>query len=347
MVLQTSGQISLANLATEFGDSAPHSLSEFYRGGGLVSSSTTNSNVPTSGAISLANFYGAQAAVEFTAEYLIVAGGGGGGQSLPTLPGNNRYGYADGGGGGGGLLTGTFTLNSTKIYTAVIGAGGNVNASGSGSSLTNSTDTNEIASVVGGGYGGYLDLYGGNGGSGGGGQSIAPPNGVATSGANTGGGIGTTGQGYAGSAGAIPIAPCDYYFRGACLIVGAIQNWRAGDGGGAGSAGLVSYSQNPSNGLAVWGTTYADGGQGAWADSTTTIYAAQTAGGQNTGNGGSGGYSNINGTATGAPGGSGLVIIRYPIAYGAAATTTGAPQTYTDTDYRYYKFTGSGTLRLS
>jgi hypothetical protein len=347
MVLQSSGQISLANLATEFGDSAPHSLSEFYRGGGLVSNSATNSNVPTSGTISLANFYGAQAAIEFTAEYLVVAGGGGGGQSLPTLPGNNSYGYADGGGGAGGLLTGTFTLNSTKTYTAVIGAGGNVNTNGSASSLTNSTDSAGIASVVGGGYGGYLSNYGGVGGSGGGGQSIAPPANTATTGSFTGGGLGTAGQGYEGANGNAPTTPCDFFFRGACLIVGTMQNWRAGDGGGAGSAGLLSYSSNASNGLAVWGTTYADGGSGARADSGTNITAANTAGGQNTGDGGSGGYSRVNGTAAGAPGGSGVVIIRYPIAYGTAAATTGSPSTYTDATYRYYKFTGSGTLRLS
>lgn len=36
MTLQSSGAISLANLASEFGDTVPHSMSEFYKGGSLV-----------------------------------------------------------------------------------------------------------------------------------------------------------------------------------------------------------------------------------------------------------------------------------------------------------------------
>ena len=38
----------------------PHSLSEYYRGGGLVPDTSININVPTSGTISISNFYGAQ-----------------------------------------------------------------------------------------------------------------------------------------------------------------------------------------------------------------------------------------------------------------------------------------------
>jgi hypothetical protein len=59
MALQSSGAISLSDLATEFPDTTPHSLSEFYRGGGKVPDAAGNSAVPTSGAISLGNFYGA------------------------------------------------------------------------------------------------------------------------------------------------------------------------------------------------------------------------------------------------------------------------------------------------
>jgi hypothetical protein len=36
MTLQSSGAISLSNLATEFSDTAPHSFSEFYKAGSLV-----------------------------------------------------------------------------------------------------------------------------------------------------------------------------------------------------------------------------------------------------------------------------------------------------------------------
>tara|TARA_R100000329_G_scaffold86009_1_gene72631 strand:+ start:805 stop:1683 length:879 start_codon:yes stop_codon:yes gene_type:complete len=57
MALQSSGAITLAQIADEFGGSTPHSLSEYYRGGSFVTSN--NTSVPTSGAIDFADFYGA------------------------------------------------------------------------------------------------------------------------------------------------------------------------------------------------------------------------------------------------------------------------------------------------
>lgn len=59
MTLQSSGPISIANIVTEFGGVAPHSLNEYYRGGTYVPNISVNNNVPTSGTISLSNFYGA------------------------------------------------------------------------------------------------------------------------------------------------------------------------------------------------------------------------------------------------------------------------------------------------
>ena len=59
MALQSSGAISLSDIASEFGDSTPNSISEFYRGGSLVPNTSTNTNVPTSGQISFSQFYGA------------------------------------------------------------------------------------------------------------------------------------------------------------------------------------------------------------------------------------------------------------------------------------------------
>lgn len=49
MALQSSGPISLNNVAGEFGGSTPHSLSEYYG---------VDDGVPGSGTISLSNFYG-------------------------------------------------------------------------------------------------------------------------------------------------------------------------------------------------------------------------------------------------------------------------------------------------
>lgn len=60
MALPTSGPLSLANIQTEFGGANPISLSEYYAGGSLVPAGTTGTNgaVPSSGTISIANFYG-------------------------------------------------------------------------------------------------------------------------------------------------------------------------------------------------------------------------------------------------------------------------------------------------
>ena len=52
MTLQSSGAISLADIADEFGGSAPHSLSEYY---GVAA------GVPSSGTIDFADFYGTSA----------------------------------------------------------------------------------------------------------------------------------------------------------------------------------------------------------------------------------------------------------------------------------------------
>jgi hypothetical protein len=61
MAIPVSGPVSILDLATEFGGTAPHSMSEYYRGGGLVPNN--NTGVPTSGVISLSDFYGAVAAL--------------------------------------------------------------------------------------------------------------------------------------------------------------------------------------------------------------------------------------------------------------------------------------------
>lgn len=59
MALQSSGQIKLSEIQTEFGGSNPIQLSEYYRGGANVPDVTANNGVPTSGEIELGDFYGA------------------------------------------------------------------------------------------------------------------------------------------------------------------------------------------------------------------------------------------------------------------------------------------------
>lgn len=68
MALQTSGQICIDDLKTEFG-STSNCLADYYAGGGIVNAATAP-NVPTSGQICLSDFYGASAsAPTFPASY--------------------------------------------------------------------------------------------------------------------------------------------------------------------------------------------------------------------------------------------------------------------------------------
>lgn len=59
MALQSSGAISLNDIATEFGGTTPINISDYYRGGSRVPNITLNNAVPMAGALSLSNFYGA------------------------------------------------------------------------------------------------------------------------------------------------------------------------------------------------------------------------------------------------------------------------------------------------
>lgn len=65
MALPSSGAISLSDIQTEFGGSSPISLNEYYAGGTYVPAGTsgTYGAVPSSGAISIQNFYGTSKAV--------------------------------------------------------------------------------------------------------------------------------------------------------------------------------------------------------------------------------------------------------------------------------------------
>lgn len=66
MALPSSGTISLQAIAAEFGGSAPHAISEYYRGGGLVPNTSVNAGIPTSGQIAFSNFYGGSATSPIT-----------------------------------------------------------------------------------------------------------------------------------------------------------------------------------------------------------------------------------------------------------------------------------------
>lgn len=196
MALQSSGAISLSQIAGEFGGSTPHSLSEYYRSGGLVTSN--NTNIPASGSISFSNFYGA-AAFTYTTFYnssgvwtgvsktahstisstngsfsparngrgtFVVIGAGGSGAigklQIPDLsPRHDGRCNMGGGAGGAVVLKSVSNLSTSQNYSIVVG---------SGASTTHTVGESGISGGQGGnttvtGNGLSLTARGGNGGT--------------------------------------------------------------------------------------------------------------------------------------------------------------------------------------
>jgi len=174
-----SGLISLQSLATEFGGSTPHSLSEYYRIGGLVP--RTETSVPTSGLISLSQFYGTERVNAGSSTYTSP------GTYYLTVPAHNQiYMQAWGAGGGGGGSwydigptpgtaggTGGDSYVSIPTYGTMYGFGGGGgptwlagSASNGGASSGNTANT--AGGGIGGGAGGvYGASFGATGGTGG------------------------------------------------------------------------------------------------------------------------------------------------------------------------------------
>jgi hypothetical protein len=124
MALPSSGPLSLADIQTEFGGSNPISLSEYYAGGGLVPPGTTGTYgaVPSSGEISIRNFYGTAASgplaitISPSSLYNIFSGTG-------TVTSDPATGTATGGSGGYSyawtFLSGnSYTINNPFTATA-------------------------------------------------------------------------------------------------------------------------------------------------------------------------------------------------------------------------------------
>jgi hypothetical protein len=237
-------------------------------------------------------------------EYLVVAGGGSGASNKT----NNKIGV--GGGGAGGVLT---NLGQAPLflpagtYQVMVGQGGTSSYSkGPGFNGANSSINGAGIVALGGGGGGRIDDPGNVGGSGGGGgyrEGTQP-------------GAPVAGQGNAGGNG----------FRGCsgdqCSAGGGGGGW-GGSGlnaskntGGIGGPGRVSKIDGTSRTLAAGG----GGGGNSGAPGGSGIGGAgarqQNNGGDavaNTGSGGGGSASGSNKEYRGGYGGSGIVIIRYPV----------------------------------
>ena len=79
MTLPNSGALALSQIQSEFGGSNPISLSEYYRGGSLVPSHGNTTGIPSSGTISISQFYGKSntAPIPTSYNYQMQAGNGG------------------------------------------------------------------------------------------------------------------------------------------------------------------------------------------------------------------------------------------------------------------------------
>jgi hypothetical protein len=243
-------------------------------------------------------------------EYLVVAGGGGG-----SMGGGGAGGYRCSVAGefsGGGQSAETPLILPIGTISVLVGDGGEpgLNARNYAGQDGEDSTLHNIISQGGGGGGAYGDggaavRFGRNGGSGGGGG------GLYTNQANAAGGTGATGQGLGGgrSSGTVNdlagggggAAEAGYNGSGTAL------NGKGGDGVESFIDGTATYRAGGGGGGKLFGTiTF--GGLGGGGDQFQP-------GGNNTGGGG-GGTNGVGSTrGLGKKGGSGIIIVRYAIAY--------------------------------
>jgi hypothetical protein len=144
MAIPLTGPISLTDIQTEFGGTNPVSLSEYYKGGTYVLATDYAPNVPSSGTISLSDFYGARKTTLTTETFtnpgdnfivipatvvgnlfVTMTGGGGGGGGPDSQPGYPGY--------GGLIVTNAQTpVSAGDIVNAYVGGGGGAGGSGGG-----------------------------------------------------------------------------------------------------------------------------------------------------------------------------------------------------------------------
>lgn len=262
MALPASGTLALTDIATEFGDTAPHSMSEFYRGGSLVPDSAGNSAVAASGALNIGGFYNAANRVAIalsiasnTQNYDLYTNRGGSysaGTSDITLTINSGVNV-------GSSSTGTYALSIPSAFDAgdsisivnngvIIGRGGNGGTS-------NGAPTNV-----------------GTGGTGGNAVYVARATTITNNGTIAGGGGGGGGGGPGAVFGATPKGgrPATYYGGGGggggagyTAGSGGPGQTRPGGTGSAGSSGSVSSGGSGGGGSTNSGTGGAGGGRGA------------------------------------------------------------------------------------
>lgn len=251
MTIKSSGSLSVAEIAAEFGGTKPYSLSAYYRGGSRVSSSATT-KIPTSGANHISNYYGAAAYVPGSAVYNsagtytltpvgastlnVIAGCGGGGGGGGLLDTGNGSDYGSSGGGSSGIMIKGLAIAITAghSFQITVGGGGTYFAAGG---VTQIVDLTTGATL--------LYLAGGNPG-----QNV------------------TGGYNWYGVGGTCASHSSPYYgYDGTAAVLSGSShiagNGGAGLFGGSGGVGVAAGSTYNSHFTAASGTDYGSGGAGA------------------------------------------------------------------------------------
>ena len=227
----------------------------------------------------------------------------------------------------------------TSIELLVVGGGGTSGASGSGNvggggggaggvqyvaSQAISTGTLYNISVAAAGGSSQFHNFVNRIGGGNGGTYPSPASGNAGAGGGGGAPSGSGGTGNQGSNGGN----------------GGVNSGGAGGGsaGGGGTAGTVSNI----TGSAI---TYGSGGSGGSDIQPSNAYGLGSAGGAGTGNGGYPGTSRQPSSGVTYPGGTGVVIVAFPIAKASPNVANGSPTITSNANTRVYKFLGNGQIQ--
>lgn len=304
MALATSGEISIGGLVTgrsinlEFGRSATAqtSMSQLYRGGGIVPDATANNAIATAGAISLSQFYGATNRLQV---------------NITISPNQTNYvlNTAKAAGYVAGITDVTVTINS-GVYVSSSSTG--VYAL----DVDTSWATGDTVTIV---NNGFIIGMGGNGGSG---RSISGTTGSGGSNGAPGGpalraqrpiillNYGTIGGGGGGGAGGAS-GNGTTVTTGPKWDVSYVPDTNGGSGGGGGRSGTTNSVGG--GGGSASGMTYNYPG---YAGASGTVTAAGAGGVRTGGAGGSGGGWGASGG--GSPNNGSISTVR------AAATSPGA-----------------------
>ena len=323
MVIKSSGSLSISEIIAEFGGTAPHSLGEYYRNTGVtlaqIASGTNvvvanipqNANIPTSGRISMQNFYSGMKPFVFTIStslqevnlrnYLISQGWDGIAYAIVTLA-TGTYLWSDNT-SVAGMTTGSFPGGLFFVNNGFIigkgGAGGdstNLAGRSGGPALSLSTNCTIINSGYiaggGGGGGGFTREYvaGGGGGAGGGNGGLNSR--YSIGGTGLGGAIGQSGAAGNGAAN--------------------LQGSGGSAGGGGGGYDQQNFSRDEVGGGGGGGRIFPGVRTGTRPEGAGYGGGGQEVGGNNTGRGaaGGGGWGAAGGTSSGTGGAGGAAIIR-------------------------------------